>query len=174
MPGVVVGIFAVECSNNEHANDRPKIDIGPWLRSEFSRDWFRGQLCPFAHPPPDPLAPARDKRGPAPVDNGPMALRMQAQGSALFEFVAFCLCLSAAAPSNPFPSFSSYVCPPNLSSPSCTSSFRSVLLLFVLLRSARPSSRFHSANCNRQSAGPLSRCSFSRSPSTTGEASGKR
>lgn len=47
---------------------------------------------------PNPVCPLRprDKRGPAPVDNGPMALRMQAQGSALFEFVAFCLYLSAA------------------------------------------------------------------------------
>lgn len=127
MPGVVVvvvGIFVVGCSNNEHANDRPKIDISPWLRSEFSRDWgFRGQLCPFAPSttspsssssslPPPSLGPARDKRGPAPVDNGPMALRMQAQGSALFEFVAFCLCLSAATPPPlPPPSFSSHTCP---------------------------------------------------------------
>lgn len=53
---------------------------------------------PLPPPPPPSLGPARDKRGPAPVDNGPMALRMQAQGSALFEFVAFCLCLSAATP----------------------------------------------------------------------------
>lgn len=75
---------------------------------------YRGQLCPFDPPPsttdtPPRLnsAPAGDKRGPAPVDNGPMALRMQAQGSALFEFVAFCLCLSAtAAAATPFRSFS--------------------------------------------------------------------
>lgn len=66
---------------------------------------------PIPPPPPHSLGPARDKRGPAPVDNGPMALRMQAQGSALFEFVAFCLCLSAATPPSPPPSFSSHTCP---------------------------------------------------------------
>lgn len=38
-----------------------------------------------------------------------------------------------------------------------------------------PSSRLHSANCNRQSAGPLSPCSFSIQPfSFTVESSGKR
>lgn len=51
-------------------------------------------------PRPPPWPPRETKgggeEGRAPVDNGPMALRMQAQGSALFEFVAFCLCLSAA------------------------------------------------------------------------------
>ena len=40
--------------------------------------------------------PLVDKRGPALVDNSSMALRMQAQDSALFEFVAFCLRLSSA------------------------------------------------------------------------------
>lgn len=54
-------------------------------------------MCPLpclALPPC--FTPLVDKRGPAPVDNGPMALRMQAQDSALFEFVAFCLYLSSA------------------------------------------------------------------------------
>lgn len=54
-------------------------------------------LSPRPPQPPPPWPPRETKGGGrAPVDNGPMALRMQAQGSALFEFVAFCLCLSAA------------------------------------------------------------------------------
>jgi hypothetical protein len=63
------------------------------VRSEFScGSWYWGRrLCPPSSP-----YPLIDKRGPAPVDNGSMALRMQAQASALFEFVAFCLCLSSA------------------------------------------------------------------------------
>lgn len=49
------------------------------------------------------LIPLVDKRGPAPVDNGSMALRMQAQDSALFEFVAFCLSSATVLFSRPLP-----------------------------------------------------------------------
>jgi len=93
-------------------------------RSEFScgprRRGRRGLVPPPPPPPPPPLLtrpPATtpvDKRGPAPVDNGPMALRMQAQGSALFEFVAFCRCLSSARLSRPPPSVPYRVLPTRL------------------------------------------------------------
>jgi hypothetical protein len=79
-----------------------------------------------------------DKRGPAPVDNSSMALRMQAQGSALFEFVAFCLCLSSAA-----------------------LLFRVLFQLRTAFRRLaspawRPSSRMRPAICNRQFGGQSS------------------
>lgn len=81
-------------SNNEHANDRPKIDIGA-IRIFLRLAVLRARTVPS--PPRSLLSSLRvDKRGSVPVDNGSMALRMQAQDSALFEFVAFCLCLSSA------------------------------------------------------------------------------
>ena len=95
-------------------------------------------LPPSPSTPCNPVCPLRprDKRGPAPVDNGPMALRMQAQDSALFEFVAFCLYLSAA--NRRFHLFPPYARPLSLSLTLSLSllslylvlSFRSSALLF--------------------------------------------